>query len=130
MLLCLCLLLEDKQRFKSGEFDESIISVFNILFESVLFRFDFVLYKYYFLFRTILLQLQVIIFQERIIVRLSLGAKERELGADSGLKYEIWDKNMSPPKSGTWHGPRHQQHGRASLQDTLLLLLLHGHATY
>ena len=84
MLLCLCLLLEDKQRFKSGEFDESIISVFNILFESVLFRFDFVLYKYYFLFRTILLQLQVIIFQEQISDRLSLGAKERGLGADSG----------------------------------------------
>ena len=28
-----------------GEFDESIISVFNILFESVLFRFDFVLFN-------------------------------------------------------------------------------------
>jgi len=38
--------------------------------------------------RTILLQLQVIIFQERIFKRFSLGAKEREIGADSCQKYE------------------------------------------
>ena len=67
---------------------------------------------------------------ETNIWRLSLGAKERGLGDDSGWKYEIWDKNMSLPKSETWHGPCHQQHGRASLQDTHLLLLLHGQATY
>jgi len=35
-------------------------------------------------FRTILLQLQVIIFQDQIIERLSLGEKERGFGADSG----------------------------------------------
>ena len=50
-----------------GEFDESIISVFNIIFESALFRFDFILfYLILFPFRTILLQLQVIYFQEQI----------------------------------------------------------------
>ena len=38
--------------------------------------------------RTILLQLQVIIFQERIFKRFSLEAKEREIGADSCQKYE------------------------------------------
>ena len=35
---------------------------------------------------------------ETNIWRLSLGAKERGLGDDSGWKYEIWDKNMSLPK--------------------------------
>jgi len=38
--------------------------------------------------RTILLQLQVILFQEQIFERWSLGAKERRIGADSCQKYE------------------------------------------
>jgi hypothetical protein len=38
--------------------------------------------------RTILLQLQVIIFQDRIFKRFSLGAKERRIGAYSCQKYE------------------------------------------
>ena len=41
-----------------------------------------------FLFRAILLQLQVILFQEQIFKRLSLGAKERRIGVDSYQKYE------------------------------------------
>jgi len=64
--------------------DELIISVFYIIFESILFRFI----CFYFLFRAILLQLQVILFQEQIFKRLSLGAKERRFGADSCQKYE------------------------------------------
>jgi len=48
--------------------------------------------------RTILLQLQVIIFQEQIFKRFSLGAKERGIGAYSSQKYEdliqnIWCKD-------------------------------------
>ena len=39
-------------------------------------------------FRAILLQLQVILFQEQIFKRLSLGGKERKIGADSCQKYE------------------------------------------
>jgi len=39
-------------------------------------------------FRAILLQLQVILFQEQIFQILSLGAKERRIGADSCQKYE------------------------------------------
>jgi len=39
-------------------------------------------------FRAILLQLQVILFQEQIFKRLSLGAKERRIGVDSCQKYE------------------------------------------
>ena len=40
----------DKQEcLKSSVTDESIISVFNIIYESVLFRFKFILFKYYFL---------------------------------------------------------------------------------
>jgi len=39
-------------------------------------------------FRAILLQLQVILFLEQIFNRLSLGAKERRIGADSCQKYE------------------------------------------
>jgi len=38
--------------------------------------------------RTILLQLQVIIFHERIFKRFSLGAKEMEIEADLCQKYE------------------------------------------
>jgi len=53
------------------------------------------------------------------IWRFSLGAKERGLWVDSGWKYEIWDKNMPPPKSETWHGPCPQWHGRATLQSLL-----------
>jgi len=41
-----------------------------------------------FSFRAILLQLQVIIFQEQIFKRLSLGSKERRIGADLCQKYE------------------------------------------
>ena len=51
-----------------------------------LFYLDFICF--YFLFRTILLQLQVILFQEQLIERLSLGAKERRFGSDLGQKYE------------------------------------------
>jgi len=51
-----------------------------------LFYLDFVCF--YFLFRTSLLQLQVILFQEQIFQRLRLGAKERRFGADLCQKYE------------------------------------------
>ena len=53
--------------------------------------------------RTILLQLQVIIFQEQIFKRFSLGAKERELmlirAKNMKISYKIYgvrihDKNM------------------------------------
>ena len=43
---------------------------------------------FYFLFRTILLQLQVILFQEQIFKIFSLGAKEMRIGADLYQKYE------------------------------------------
>ena len=36
--------------------------------------------------------------------RLSLGAKERGLGADSGQKYEDWRQKYNPPKSEALHG--------------------------
>ncbi|AES78937.1 hypothetical protein MTR_7g051250 [Medicago truncatula] len=62
--------------------------------------------------------------------RLSLRAKERGSGAYSRRKYEIWDKNMSLPKSERWHSPCSQWHGRAKLQGSLLLLLLRKQATY
>jgi len=39
-------------------------------------------------FRAILLQLEVILFQEQIFKRLSLGEKERRIGADLCQKYE------------------------------------------
>jgi len=43
---------------------------------------------FFFPFRAILLQLQVILFQEQIFKRLSPEAKERRIGADSCQKYE------------------------------------------
>jgi len=51
-----------------------------------LFYLDFICF--YFLFRAILLQLQVILFQEQIFQRLRLGAKERRFGVYTGQKYE------------------------------------------
>ena len=54
--------------------------------------------------------------------------EDYELIQDENTK--IWDKNMSPPKPETWHGPFSQWHGRAILQNPLLLLLLSGQATY
>ena len=62
MLLCLCLLLDDKQRFKYGWVwwvnNESIISVSYLIFKFILFRFNMFLFPS----KTILLQLQVILF--------------------------------------------------------------------
>jgi len=42
--------------------------------------------------------LQVIIFQEQIFDRLSLRAKERGLGADSGWKYENMGQKYVTPQ--------------------------------
>jgi len=51
-----------------------------------LFYLDFICF--YFIFKAILLQLQVILFQEQIFQRLRLGAKERRFEADLCQKYE------------------------------------------
>jgi len=51
-----------------------------------LFYLDFI--RFHFLSRTILLQLQVILFQEQIFERFRLGAKESLFRGDSGQKYE------------------------------------------
>ena len=75
-----------------------------------------------FLFRSILLQLHIIIFQERIFDRFSLGAKERGLGANSGWKIRDSAQKYNIPKSEAWHGPCHISHGRDMSQDSLLLL--------
>jgi len=80
MLFC----LRTSKDSSVGEFDESIISVF-ICYLS-LFYLDFI--RFYFLSITILLQLQVILFQEQIFERLRLRAKERLFGGDSGQKHE------------------------------------------
>jgi len=62
LLLCLCLLFEDKQRFKYGGVwwvnNESLISVFYLIFKFILIKFNMFLFPS----RTILLQLQVILF--------------------------------------------------------------------
>jgi len=73
-----------KSSFIWCESDESIISAF-ICYLSPIYL-DFICF--YFLSRTILLQLQVTLFQEQIFERLHLGAKERLFGGDSGQKYE------------------------------------------
>jgi len=64
--------------------DESIIIVFYLIFKFILFRFNMFLFPS----RTILLQLQVILFYEQIFERWSLRAKERIIEADSCQKYE------------------------------------------
>jgi len=66
--------------------------------------------------------LHIIIFQERIFDRFSLGAKERGLGADSGWKIRDSTQKYSIPKSEAWHSLCHISHGRAMFQNSLLLL--------
>jgi len=129
MLLCLCLLLEDKQGFKCGGFDESLISYFNIIFCFVLFRFKFILFKYYFLLDLVYFNC-TFIFQERIFDRFSLGAKERGLGADSGWKNTRFNTKIYSPKLEAWHGPCHISHSRATSQNCSFVALLLVQATY
>jgi len=62
--------------------------------------------RFYFLSRIILLQLQVILFQEQIFKRLRFGAKERIFGADSGHKYEDFVQKYR-------HSPCHEDTARA-----------------
>ena len=61
---------------------------------------------FYFLYKTILLQLQVILFQEQIFERLRLREKERLFGADSGQKYEDYVQKYR-------HNPCHEDTARA-----------------
>ena len=65
----------------------------------------FYLYFIRFYFLYILLQLQVILFQEQIFERLRLGAKERLFGADSGQNYEdsVQKYRHSPCHENTAH---------------------------
>jgi len=98
MLLCLCLLLEDKQRFKCGGVWWVKKLVFLICYLS-LFYLDLIsFYLNIISFLNYFTSIANYYISGTNIWRFSLGAKERGLGADSGWKYEIWDKNMSLPK--------------------------------
>jgi len=66
--------------------------------------------------------LHIIIFQERIFDRFSLGEKERGLGFDSGWKIRDSTQKYNIPKSEAWHGPCDISHGRAMSRISLLLL--------
>ena len=72
-----------------------LLVFFYIIFKFILFRFNVFLFP----FKAILLQLQVILFQEQIFERSSLGAKERRIGADSCQKYEDLIKKISCAKN-------------------------------
>jgi len=58
------------------------------MFESVLFIFEFVLFNIISILELYYFNCKLLYFQERIFKRFSLGAKEREIGADSCQKYE------------------------------------------
>jgi len=64
------------------------ISVFNIIFESVLFIFDFILFHIISFLELFYFNCKLFMFQEQIFERLSLRAKEMIIGADSCPKYE------------------------------------------
>jgi len=91
-----------------GEFDESIISCFNIIFGFVLFRFKFILFKYYFLLDLFDFNC-IFIFHERIFDRFSLGAKERGLRAVGLENTRFITKIYHSPsqKLGTAHAISH-----------------------
>jgi len=108
-------------------YDESIISVFNILFESILFRFYMFLFPFQNYFTSIA---SYLISEKNFFEGSSLGAKERRFGADSGWKYEDLAQKYEATNQKTWHGPCFQWHGRATTPGSLLLLLLLQKATY
>jgi len=45
-------------------------------------------------------------------------------------KYKYSTQKYNAPKLESWHSPCQYPHGRAMSQNTLLLLLLYGQATY
>jgi hypothetical protein len=62
--------------------------------------------------------------------RLSLGPKERGLGADSGEKYKDGRQKYDPPKSEAWHRQCQQLAWPCHPPEPLLLLLLQELAAY
>jgi len=94
------------------------------------FYLDFICF--YFFSRTILLQLQVILFQ--IFERSRLGAKERLFGADSRQNYEDFVQNYryNPCLRRIQSQLQTREHGtgRARPLDSFLLLLLLVQAAY
>jgi len=121
---CLCcyayaFCLRTSKDSSMGEFDESIISCFNIIFSFILFRLKFILFKYYFLLDLFYFNC-IFTFQERIFDRFSLGAKERGLRADSGWKNTRFNTKIYFLKSEAWHGPCQISHGRATYHDCSL----------
>ena len=131
---CLCcyayaFFLRTSKDSSVGEFEESIINSFNIIFSFVLFTFKFILFKYYFLLYIFYFNC-IFIFQERIFGRFSLGAKERGLWADSGWKNTRFNAKIYFPKPevGTARVKSHTV--VPHLRISLLLLLLLVQATY
>jgi len=59
-----------------------------------------------------------------------LEQKKEDLELIRAEKYEDSTQKYVAPKSEAWHDPCHYPHSRAKSQDSLLLLLLYGQATY
>jgi len=101
----------------------SIINVFNIIFESVLFIFDFVLFNIISFLELFYFNYKLFNFRNKYSEDSVLEQKKEDLKLIQAENTKIQHKNMLPPsqKLGT---------ARANSQDALLLLFLHGQATY
>jgi phosphatidylserine decarboxylase len=68
--------LSSKER--ANLFDESIISSFNIIFDSVLFRFKFILFKYYFLLELFYFNCKLLYFRNKYLIDWVLEQKKED----------------------------------------------------
>jgi len=80
-----------------GEFDESIISVFNIIFESVLFIFDFVLFNIIFFLELFYFNCKLFNFKNKYSKDSVLEQKKEDLELIRVENTKIQHKNMFPP---------------------------------
>ena len=106
------------------EFDETIISLFYIIINLVLFRFKFILYYCCFLIELFTLRFNKLYFRNEYWVEQS-WSKRKRIRSWFGLeKMQDSTQKYAAPKSEAWHGPCQMWHGRAISQDSILLLLL------
>jgi len=92
-----------------GEFDESIISIFNIIFESFLFIFDFVLFNIISFLELFYFNCKLFYFRNKYSKDSVLEQKKEDLELIRVENTKIQHKNMFPPsqKLGTARATSH-----------------------
>jgi len=86
-----------------GEFDESLISYFNIIFDFVLFRFNFILFSYYFLLDLFYFNCILLYFRNKYLIDLVLEQKKEDSKLIRAGKIQdlVQKYNLSSQKLGT-----------------------------